>query len=130
MTTSQLRKDACHIIKAAVHLAEYGRVLKAIFRGSVFYLELKAEVNELTDTPLGLAVAILDTMQTMAAKSEGLGTMEAHVVCRVGKDRHDVRTPVKFLEDLLRYSQGKRDLLTANIVEDWVKKSRYRRVRG
>jgi len=68
-------------------------------------------------------------MQTMAKRSKGLAT-QVQVVCRVGEDRHDVRTPVTFLEKLLGYTKGKRDLLTGSLVDDWVRASRYRRVKG
>jgi len=52
MTTAQKRKDVCHIIKAAVHLAQYGRVTKVLFRGTVFFLDFEAARSELTNTSL------------------------------------------------------------------------------
>jgi len=129
-TTAQRRRDACHIVKAAVQAAGYGRVTKALFRGAEFYLELEAAGKGLTGTPLGLTVAILDTMQTMADRGRGLGAALIFVRCRVGRDRHDVRTPATYLDNLLRYSRGKRELLTANIIDDWVRASRYKRAKG
>lgn len=129
MTTAQKRRDTCHIVRAAVEAAQYGKVAKALFRGPEFYLEFEATGKGPTATPLGVTVAILDTMQTMASRAKGLGVALIFVRCRVGDDRHDVRTPTTFLENLLKYSKGKRELLTANIIDDWVRASRYKRVR-
>ncbi len=130
MTTTQQRKDLAHIIKATVEFIQYGRVTKALFRAATFYLEFEVTMNELTKTPLGLAIAILDIMQTMAAKAKDLEVLEIYVRCMVGKDRHDVRTPMEFLGKLLEITKGKRDLLSAGLVEDWVKASKYKRVKG
>jgi len=130
MTTNQKRKDVCHIVKAAVEAATYGRVTKALFRGAEFYLEFEAAGKDLTATPLGVTVAILDVMQTMADRSWGLGVALIRVRCHIGGDRHDVRTPAAYLENLLKVTEGKRELLTANIIDDWVRASRYRRVKG
>lgn len=130
MTTAQKRRDACHIVRAAVQVAQYGRVTKALFRGPEFYLEFEAAGKGPTATPLGVTVAILDVMQTMADRGRGLGTALIRVRCHIGGDRHDVRTPTTYLENLLKYSQGKRELLTANIIDDWVRASRYKRRKG
>ncbi len=130
VSMKQKQKDFCHIIKAAVEFTQYGRVTKALFRAATFYLEFEVTVNELTKTPLGLAMAILDIMQTMAARAKDLKVLEIYVRCRVGEDRHDVKTPTEFLGTLLEISKGKRDLLSAGLVEDWVRASKYKRMKG
>lgn len=125
------KQDVEHVLRAAVAVAGYGRVNSAKIKDGILYVVLRMSLIFASRVkPLGMAIAILDVMQTCADITKRCKLDYIEVSCLVGQDRHTIRTSIPFLRSVLRTTKGKRDLITSNVINNWVHSSRYTLEKG
>lgn len=125
-------RDAISILKESIKLSQYGLVTKANLQGGgIFFVEVETWVKcPLFEKPVGVSLAMLDVMCTthrLLPRDE----QAVRVRFWVGEDSHTVTTPISYIREVIKMTEGKRDSIDDKIMRHWISRSKYqRRLKG